>query len=82
MLEAISDLLCSSESFSIKMSFKKYTILMEDVVEIESYFNQIPNTTVSFYDEPDTLGLRIEHINTMLKTSLTDNVKNKGVTND
>ena len=80
MLEAISDLLCNSESFSIKMSFKKYTILMEDVVEIESYFDQIPNTTVSFYDEPDTLGLRIEH--TMLKTSLTDNVKNKGVTND
>lgn len=78
MLEAISDLLCSSESFSINMAFEKGTFTPEDIVEIESYFNQIPNTTslvYQLYDKPDTLGLRIEHTNT-------NNVKNKGVTND
>ena len=67
MLEAISDLLCSSESFSINVKFKKGILTPEDVIEVESYFEDIPNTTISLYefsDKPNTLGLRIEHTNT------------------
>ena len=83
MLEDISDLLCISESFSINMKFEKGTLTPEDIVEIENNFDKVATTTISsyeLYDEPDKLGLRIEH--TMLKTSLTNNVKNKGDTND
>ena len=83
MREAILDLLYISESFSINMTFEKGTLTPEDIVEIENNFGNVANTTISLYelyDEPYTLGLRIEH--TMLKTSLTNNVKNKGVTND
>lgn len=83
MRETILDLLCISESFSINVKFKKGILTPEDVIEVESYFEDIPNTTISLYefsDEPNLIGLRIE--NTMLKTSLTDNVKNKGDTND
>lgn len=83
MREAILDLLYISESFSINMYLEKGTLTPEDIVEIENNFGNVANTTISlyeFYDEPNLIGLRIE--NTMLKTSLTDNVKNKGVTND
>ena len=83
MREAILDLLYISESFSINMKLEKGTLTPEDIVEIENNFGNVANTTISLYelyDEPDKLGLRIEH--TMLKTSLTNNVKNKGVTND
>lgn len=80
MREAILDLLYISESFSINMTFEKGTLTPEDIVEIESYFNQIPNTTslvYQLYDKPNTLGLRIEHTN-KVKEILTNKVNNWG----